>query len=428
MLQPTTPEKTSQLQSIPIPSDRHFNPKLAGYNPTKPNNLYKVFSYSLLFIAMIATLMTIFGLLPWVFKLPNSLLASGGKFTPFGIVIYGILAALLSFLVIAIAALILILLLRKYLARVQNRYGPVHNGPGGAFQTIADAFKLVSKEDFKPARADPLTFTLAPILVFISAFLLMAIIPFAPKWLLADLNAGLLFIIAAGTLGAYGVLIAGWSTENKYGLLGGLRAAAQLISYEIPLAISLLSVAVWVGSLNLVTIVESQHSYWICLPLFISTFVYLIASVAEIKMTPFDLPEAESELVAGFHTEYSGMRFGFFFVAEFAELFLLPAIAVTLFFGGYQQPLAGFWDGAELLRNLGAPQSILNQFGNFLAASYGLLWFLAKTAVLAWFIMWIRATLPRYRDDQLMEFCWKALMPLSMVGLFISVLLRLILK
>ena len=422
----TVSEKKPQLKSIPIPPDRHFRPKLIGYNPTKPNNLYKIFGYSLLFIAMIVTLLAIFGLLPWMLKLPNSPLAKGGEFTPSGLVIYGILAAVLSFLVIAIAALILILLLRKYLALVQNRYGPLHNGPGGAFQTIADAFKLVSKEDFRPARADPWLFTIAPMMVFISAFLLMAVLPFAPQWVLANLNVGLLFIIAAGTIGAYGVLIAGWSSDNKYSLLGGLRAAAQLVSYEIPLAISLLTVAVWVGSLNLASIVEAQHSYWTCFPLFISAFVYLVASLAEIKMTPFDLPEAESELVAGFHTEYSGMRFGFFFVAEFAELFLLPALGVTLFFGGYQQPLAGIWDFAEALRGLGAANTTLNQFGHFLAASYGLLWFLAKTAVIVWLIMWVRATLPRYRDDQLMELCWKGLIPLSMIGLVVAVLLKLL--
>ncbi len=418
----------TQLNHIPIPPDRHFRPKLVGYNPVQSNNLSKIFGYGLLFIAMIALLLTIFGFLPWLFKLTNSPFAKDGEFTVWGLISYGILAALLSFLVIAIAALILILLLRKYLALIQNRYGPVHNGPGGVFQTIADAFKLISKEDFRPARADPWVFTIAPIMLFISTFLFMAVLPFAPQWVLADLDAGLLFIIAAGTLGAYGVLIAGWSTGNKYGLLGGLRAAAQLVSYEIPLAISFLSVALWVGSLNLTHIVEAQHSYWTCFPLFISAFVYFIASLAEIKMTPFDLPEAESELVAGFHTEYSGMRFGFFFVAEFAELFLLPALGVTLFLGGYQQPFAGVWDFANVLRNLGVVNSTLNQFGHFLAASYGLLWFLAKTAVISWLIMWVRATLPRYRDDQLMEICWKGLIPLAMIGLAVAVLMKLLLN
>jgi NADH-quinone oxidoreductase subunit H len=204
---------------------------------------------------------------------------------------------------------------------------------------------------------------------------------------------------------------------NKFSLLGGLRAAAQLVSYEIPLAISLLTVAVWVGSMNLLTIVEAQAAVWTVFPLFISACVYLIASLAEIKMTPFDLPEAESELVAGFNTEYSGMRFGFFFVAEFGELFLLPAIAVTLFFGGYHQPFAHWWDFAEVLRAWGLP---------LVANLYGFMWFLLKTALLAYLIMWIRATLPRFRDDQLMEFCWKGLIPLSLVGLAVAVILRLV--
>ncbi|MDZ7704529.1 MAG: NADH-quinone oxidoreductase subunit NuoH [Trueperaceae bacterium] len=310
-------------------------------------------------------------------------------------------------------------MLRKYLGRVQNRYGPAHNGPGGAFQTIADAFKLLTKEDFAPNSVDGLVFTVAPMMVFVSAFLLLAVVPFAPGWVVSNLNVGLLFIVAAGTIGAYGVLIAGWATNNKYGLLGGLRAAAQLISYEVPLSLSLLSVAVWVGSLNLVDIVEAQRAVWTFVPLFIPAAVYLVSSLAEIKMTPFDLPEAESELIGGFHTEYSGMRFGFFFVAEFAELFLLPAIAVTLFFGGYHQPFANLWDFGAVLAGFGS-------VGVFLAAVYGMVWFLVKTALFSWLIMWIRATLPRFRDDQLMELCWKGLIPLSLVGLALAVVFRLV--
>lgn len=406
---------------IPIPADRHFRPKLVGLDPKKPNRLVEVAAYSLLFGALVFVLLLIYSVLPWLYTLPGSPLAADGVLNAAGKLMYGLSAAALSFGVVAVAALILILMLRKYLGLVQNRHGPLHNGPGGAFQTVADAIKLVSKEDFVPARADALVFTLAPMMVFVSAFLLLAIIPFAPGWVLANLNVGLLFIIAAGTLGAYGVLIAGWSLNNKYGLLGGLRGAAQLVSYEIPLSISLLSVAVWAGSLNLAEIIETQRLWWNAVPLFISAAVYLIATLAEIKMTPFDLPEAESELVAGFNTEYSGMRFGFFFVAEFGELFLLPAIAVLLFFGGYHQPFAGIWDAAEVLRGWGG-------FGAFLAAFYGMLWLLAKTAVLSWLIMWVRATLPRFRDDQLMELCWKGLIPLSLVGLVVAVVLRLLLK
>ncbi|MEZ4607457.1 MAG: NADH-quinone oxidoreductase subunit NuoH [Deinococcales bacterium] len=419
-----SPKDRPMLGRLSLPQDRHFRPKLVGYTAQKPNPMAVIFGYSLLYIAMVAVLILMYGIIPWLMRLPGSPFAQDGVLTATGTLIYAMTAAVLSFLVVAIAALILILALRKYLAIVQNRHGPLHYGPGGAFQTIADAFKLVSKEDFMPAKADAWVYTLGPIMVFISAFLLMAVLPFGKTWVLAPLEAGLLFIIAAGTLSAYGVLIAGWSINNKYGLLGGLRAAAQLVSYEIPLSISLLSVAIWVGSLNLVDIVEAQRSWWTLFPLIVPAFVYFIASLAEIKMTPFDLPEAESELVAGFHTEYSGMRFGFFFVAEFAELFLLPAIAATVFLGGYHQPLAGLWDFSEVLRNLGSG----TQFGNFLADIYGLLWLLIKTALVAWLIMWLRATLPRFRDDQLMELCWKGLIPLSLVGLVLAVVFRLIFK
>lgn len=415
------PEEHPKPKRIPIPKDRHFRPRLVGHASGKSNPVATAFGYGLLFGALFGLLLLLYGILPPLLTLSGSPLATDGVFNAGGLLVYGVLAAVLGFLIVSVAALILILMLRKYLAVVQNRLGPVHNGPGGAFQTVADAVKLVVKEDFVPGRADAFVFTLAPLMVFVSTFLLLAIVPFAPGWVLANLNVGLLFIIAAGTLGAYGVLIGGWSLNNKFGLLGGLRAAAQLVSYEIPLSISLLSVAVWVGSLNLQEIVEAQILWWTALPLFLSAAVYLVASLAEIKMTPFDLPEAESELVAGFHTEYSGMRFGFFFVAEFGELFLLPAIAVVLFFGGYFQPLAGLWDFAAVLRGWGP-------FGLFLAGAYGMLWFLLKTALLSWLIMWVRATLPRFRDDQLMEWCWKGLIPLSLVGLVVAVVLRLVLR
>jgi NADH-quinone oxidoreductase subunit H len=402
---------------IPIPAERRFRLRRVGYDPTRPRRLAEVAGYGLLLFVFVALFVILFEALPFLLTRPWSPFADAGALTALGTLIYGVLAAALGFAIVSVAALILILSLRKYLGWVQNRYGPMHTGPGGAFQTVADAVKLLAKEDFMPGRADALIFTLGPVLVFVSAFLLLAIIPFAPTWVLANLSVGLLFIIAAGTLGAYGVLIAGWSLGNKFSLLGGLRAAAQLVSYEIPLAISLLSVAVWVGSMNLLTVVEAQAAVWTVFPLFISACVYLVASLAEIKMTPFDLPEAESELVAGFNTEYSGMRFGFFFVAEFGELFLLPAIAVTLFFGGYHQPFAHWWDFAEVLRGWGLP---------LVANLYGFLWFLLKTALLAYLIMWIRATLPRFRDDQLMEFCWKGLIPLSLVGLAVAVILRLV--
>jgi NADH-quinone oxidoreductase subunit H len=324
-------------------------------------------------------------------------------------------------------------MLRKYLGKVQNRYGPLHNGPSGSLQTIFDALKLVSKEDHTPKMVEETIFTLAPALVFVSAFLLMAVIPFAPGWVFASTDAGAIFIIAAGTLGSYGVLLAGWSMNNKFGLLGGLRAAAQLVSYEVPLSIALLSVCVYSGSMNLTTIVNTQTGLWNVFPLIIPFVVYLIAGLAEIKMTPFDLPEAESELVAGFNTEYGGMRFGFFFVAEFAELYLLPAVLVIFFLGGWHMLTLPETLGIPVSSFLGDRIHLLGYKELFVYGADGTIWrnlgyafwFLVKGAAGVYFYMWIRATLPRFRDDQLMELCWKFLIPVSLIGLFLAAVFRL---
>ncbi len=335
--------------------------------------------------------------------------------------VFGVLGPVLAFLFVAVVALINILMLRKYLGKVQIRFGPLHNGPGGSLQTVYDALKLISKEDFSPGLVEETIFTLAPVLVFVSAFLLMAVIPFAPGWVFANIDAGALFVIAAGTLGGYGVLLAGWAQNNKYGLLGGLRAAAQLVSYEVPLSIALLAVCVYAGSMNLTEIVNAQaNNFWFVFPLFIPFVVYLIAGLAEIKMTPFDLPEAESELIGGFNTEYGGMRFGFFFVAEFAELALLPAVLVVFFLGGWhtinlpENFLANIFGYKELFV-YGADGSLVR---NLIYA----FWFLLKCAAGVYFYMWVRATLPRFRDDQLMELCWKGLIPLSLIGLLLAAL------
>ncbi|MFN3266642.1 MAG: complex I subunit 1/NuoH family protein, partial [Deinococcales bacterium] len=242
----------------------------------------------------------------------------------------------------------------------------------------------------------------------------------------------------------YGVLLAGWSMNNKYGLMGGLRAAAQLVSYEVPLSISLLSVCVYAGSMNLSKIVEAQQTLWFAVPLFIPFVIYLVAGLAELKMTPFDLPEAESELVAGFNTEYGGMRFGFFFVAEFAELYLLPALLAVFFLGGWYPPtiptfnipiLTEWAGGASSLQlmlkaNIAENEPMtwwntLFQPGGLLVGAQYSFWFLLKGAVGVYFYMWIRASLPRFRDDQLMELCWKGLIPLSLIGLVLAAFSRL---
>ena len=415
------------LERVSVPTDKHYRMRMKHHgllnaNPRKSGLFAAIVGYALLFGAAHGVLILAFQVIP-------ALLTNGLPFpwTGFGLeknsfwfnVIYGLLAPVLAFLFIAVVALINILMLRKYLAKVQNRYGPLHNGPSGSLQTVYDALKLVSKEDYTPKMVEETIFTLAPVLVFVSAFLLMAVIPFAPGWVFANVEAGAIFIIAAGTLGGYGVLLAGWSMNNKYGLMGGLRAAAQLVSYEVPLSISLLSVCVYAGSMNLSKIVEAQQSLWFAIPLFIPFVIYLIAGLAELKMTPFDLPEAESELVAGFNTEYGGMRFGFFFVAEFAELYLLPALMAVFFLGGWYPPsiptfnipLLSEWAGGSstlllmLKANIAEGEAMtwwntLFQPGGLIVGIQYSFWFLLKGAAGVYFYMWIRATLPRFRDDQ----------------------------
>jgi NADH-quinone oxidoreductase subunit H len=425
-------EPRMPLERVAIPENKHFklrnnyHPLLNNHNP-KGNLFSAIFGYVSLFgTTLLVLVLTYQGL-------PALLIALNAKPNTFWYnLVYGLLGPVLMFLFVAVVALINILMLRKYLAKVQNRYGPLHHGPAGVLQTVFDALKLVSKEDYSPGMVDEEIFTLAPVIVFVSAFIMIAVMPFAPGWVFSNVDAGALFIIAAGTLGGYGVLLAGWSMNNKYGLMGGLRAAAQLVSYEVPLSISLLSVVVYCGSMNLTDIVEKQATLWNCFPLFIPFVIYLIAGLAEIKMTPFDLPEAESELVAGFNTEYGGMRFGFFFVAEFAELYLLPAILAIFFLGGWHAPSLPFI--GELVIHSTAPANP-SSIGDWIQVAFapgGLLlniqyafWSLLKGAAGVYFYMWIRATLPRFRDDQLMELCWKGLIPLSMVGLLLAAVSRL---
>jgi NADH-quinone oxidoreductase subunit H len=424
------------LERVAIPENKHFklrnkyHPLLNNHNP-KGNLFSAIFGYVSLFGTTLLVLAITYQ------GLPALLEALGAQKNSFWYnLIYGLLGPVLMFLFVAVVALINILMLRKYLAKVQNRYGPLHHGPAGVLQTVFDALKLVSKEDFTPGMVEETIFTLAPVIVFVSAFIMIAVMPFAPGWVFSNVDAGALFIIAAGTLGGYGVLLAGWSMNNKYGLMGGLRAAAQLVSYEVPLSIALLSVVVYNGSMNLTTIVESQAKVWNAFPLFIPFVIYIIAGLAEIKMTPFDLPEAESELVAGFNTEYGGMRFGFFFVAEFAELYLLPAILAIFFLGGWHAPIIPIPYIGELVIHTTAPDpanasSILGLLQTMFAPGgigqnlqYAF-WSLLKAAAGVYFYMWIRATLPRFRDDQLMELCWKGLIPLSMIGLLLAAVSRL---
>lgn len=280
---------------------------------------------------------------------------------------------------------------RRLLALWQDRYGPNRVGPFGLMQVLADMIKIFTKEDWIPPFADKPVFILAPVIVIVTVLLSFAVLPVAPGIQVADLNVGLLFFLAMSALGAYSVVLAGWSSNNKYALLGGLRAAAQLLSYEVFMGLSLMGVVLLVGSFNLGDIVTAQKGLWFCIPQFLGLVIFFIAGLAETHRVPFDLPEADSELVAGYHSEYSGMKFGMFFVGEYLGITLISAITVTLFFGGWQGP--------------------------FLPP---LLWFLLKTFLLISVFVLLRAALPRPRYDQLMALGWKLLLPLALLNLLVT--------
>lgn len=277
---------------------------------------------------------------------------------------------------------------RKVIARIQNRIGPNRTGPFGLAQGLADAVKLLTKEDITPQGADRLVFNLAPILSFFAALLVFAVIPVAPRLIGTDLNIGVLYVLAVGAVGALAVLMAGWSSNNKFALLGALRAVAQLVSYEIPMVLVALAVVLLAGSLSTVAIVAAQ-GVWFVFALPLGFVLFLLCGLAETGRTPFDLIEAESELVAGYMVEYSGMKFALFYLAEYLHLFGLSAVVTTLFLGGWRGPLADAWP--------------------FLGVGY----FLAKTLSVVFLLIWIRGTLPRVRIDQLLDFGWKCCLPLG---------------
>lgn len=307
---------------------------------------------------------------------------------------YVVVASLLSLVLLGVVSglvLFLVYLERRVLGRMHARIGPNVTGPWGLLQTTADAIKLLAKEDIIPEEADKLMFIMAPVVVFFGTAMAFAVIPFAPGVVLADLGVGVLFVISMGSVATLGFLMAGWGSHNKYSLLGGMRAIAQLVSYEIPLALSLLGVVMLTGSLSTVAIVEAQRNLWFIVLQPLGFFIYLTAGAAEINRTPFDLPEGESELVAGYHTEYSGMRWALFFLAEYAGVFSLSALTTTFFLGG--------WHGPVL------PPVV---------------WFLLKTFLVVFVIFWIRAAWPRFRIDQLMNFTWKTLLPLSVFNILVS--------
>jgi NADH-quinone oxidoreductase subunit H len=305
-----------------------------------------------------------------------------------------VMAAVVTAFVL-VTVLFLIWLERKVSGDIQSRVGP--NRVGGRFgplQTAADALKLLMKEDIIPAGADRIVFILAPFLVFVPTLMVFLVVPFSDRWLVKDLNLGLLFVVAVSALPVIGLVMGGWASNNKYAMLGAMRAAAQGMSYEIPLILAMVCVAVAAGSLKIGDIVGAQREGgWFILrfPLQLAFLLYLITSMAEVNRVPFDLPEAESELVAGYHTEYTGMRFAIFFVAEFAHLFFVAAFCTTLFLGA--------WSGPVL------PPAI---------------WFLIKTYAIILVIMWVRWTVPRLRIDQIMGFAWKLLVPAALVTVLLT--------
>jgi len=286
---------------------------------------------------------------------------------------------------------LLIWLERRLLGLWQDRYGPNRVGPFGLLQAVADVIKILMKEDWVPPFADRPVFVIAPAIIVVTVLMSFAVIPFGRGNSIADLNVGLLFFLGMSSLGVYSVVLAGWSSGSKYSLLGGLRASAQMISYEVFMGLSLCGVIMSAGSFNLTEIVEAQRRLWFCVPQFLGFVVFLIAGLAETHRLPFDLPEAESELVAGYHTEYSGLKFGMFFLGEYLGITLISALITVLFFGGWLGP----W----------LPPGI---------------WFFLKTFVFICGFILLRASLPRPRYDQLMALGWKAMLPLSLLNLIIT--------
>jgi NADH-quinone oxidoreductase subunit H len=301
-----------------------------------------------------------------------------------------LIIAVVLFIVLNLAAG-LIWVERRLLALWQDRYGPNRVGPFGLGQVLADSVKLFTKEDWIPPFADKSVFVLAPGIIVATALLSFAVIPLAPGFVVADLNIGLLFLLAMSSLGVYSVVLAGWASNNKYSLLGGIRASAQMLSYEVFMGLSLLGVVIQSGSFRLTDIVEAQRKVWFVVPQFAGFVLFLIAGVAETRRLPFDLAEAESELIAGFHSEYSGMKFGMFFVGEYMAVILISAAIALLYFGGW--------------------------LGPFLPAG---LWVAIKTLAFICLFILLRAALPRPRFDQLMMWGWKYLLPLSLINILVT--------
>lgn len=319
------------------------------------------------------------------------------------VIIFAILSAIKIGIVIGVMLLVIAYLIwveRKVMAHMQVRLGPMRVGWHGLLQPIADGLKLILKEDIIPANASKILFVLSPAIAMVPALLAIAVIPFGDTisimgvsidMVITDINIGILFILAVSSVGVYGILLGGWSSNNKYSLLGGLRSSAQMISYELSMGLSLIGVIMMTESLSLVDTVNAQAHLWFVVLQPVAFIVYTISAIAETNRCPFDLPEAETELVSGFHTEYSSMKFALFFMAEYANIITVSAVGVTFFFGGWRGP--------------------------FLPP---VVWFLIKMALCIFFFVWLRSTFPRFRIDQLMQFAWKVLLPVAIVNVLIT--------
>jgi len=348
--------------------------------------------------------MTVDTLMNWFAKL--------GDFPELAFILAVLICAVPVFLFIAIYALVAIYGELKISSFMQDKVGPMgqgvglHAGKWGLLQPVADALKLILKEDIIPTSADKKLFILAPFIVFIGAFIAFAALPFNQNIIIADMNIGIFYILAVSSLGVIGLIMAGWSSNNKWSLYGAMRSAAQIVSYEIPAALSIIVVIMLTGTLSMQGIIQYQSGFvWGILPnwiifqnpfTFLAFFIFFISGVAECNRTPFDIPEAESELVAGAFTEYSGMRYAFFFLSEYANMFIVSGIAVTAFLGGWQSPIPGI----------------------FTSPAWGLWWFMSKAMFLIFVMIWFRWTFPRLRVDQLMNVCWKGFTPIAMVNIF----------